>query len=132
MNEKDLWQMVRKNIPGHLIRIENLVTRGVPDVHACHNGKHVWLELKIGSGNTVYFQNSQIAFFHEAKKHKEPVKIFMRKNELLYLIDSTIFINSVYKPIKGDRVAFNINELSKAFIWGQPWKWKDIAQRIYE
>jgi len=101
-------------------------------VHACHNGKHVWLELKIGSGNTVYFQNSQIAFFHEAKKHKEPVKIFMRKNELLYLIDSTIFINSVYKPIKGDRVAFNINELSKAFIWGQPWKWKDIAQRIYE
>ena len=132
MNEKDLWQMVRKNIPGHLIRIENLVTRGVPDVHACHKGKHEWFELKIGSGNTVYFQNSQIAFFHVAKKHKEPVKIFMRKNELLYLIDSTIFINSVYKPIKGDRVAFNINELSKAFIWGQPWKWKDIAQRIYE
>ena len=124
--------MVRKNIPGHLIRIENLVTRGVPDVHACHNGKHVWLELKIGSGNTVYFQNSQIAFFHEAKKHKEPVKILMRKNELLYLINSEIFTNSVYKPIKGDRVAFNINELSKAFIWGQPWKLKDIAQRIYE
>ena len=101
-------------------------------MHGCHNGKHVWLELKIGSGNTVYFQNSQIAFFHEAKKHKEPVKIFMRKNELLYLINSEIFTNSVYKPIKGDRVAFNINELSKAFIWGQPWKWKDIAQRIYE
>ena len=132
MNEKDLWQLVKKYIPGHLIRIENISTKGVPDVHACHNGKSVWIELKIGAGNTVYFQSSQVAFFHEAKKHKEICKVLMRKNELLYLINSEIFINSVYKSIKGDRVGFNINELSKAFIWGQPWKWNEIAQKIYE
>ena len=64
--------------------------------------------------------------------HKEICKVLMRKNELLYLINSEIFINSVYKSIKGDRVGFNINELSKAFIWGQPWKWNEIAQKIYE
>ena len=132
MNEKDLWQLVKKYIPGHLIRIENISTKGVPDIHACHNGKSVWIELKIGAGNTVYFQSSQVAFIHEAKKHKETCKVLMRKNELLYLINSEIFLNSVYKSIKGDRVGFNINELSKAFIWGQPWKWNEIAQKIYE
>jgi len=132
MGEKDLWRLIKQKIPGHLIRIENIVGRGIPDLHACHNGKNLWLELKMGKGNSVQFQNSQIAFFHEAKKHNETCKVFMRKNELLYLINSEIFINSVYKIVKGDRVSFNIDGLSQASIWGQPWKWNEIAQKIYE
>ena len=56
----------------------------------------------------------------------------MRKNDLLYLINSEVIINSVYKSIKGDRVSININELSNAWIWGMPWNWKEIVQRIYE
>ena len=127
MTEKELWQLIKRNVPGHLIRIENLVGAGVPDLHLTHKGKAVWVELKI-----VQFQSSQIAFFNESKKHGGNIKIIMRKNDLLYLIDSEIIINSVYKSIKGDRVSININELSKAWIWGMPWNWKDIVQRIYE
>ena len=92
----------------------------------------MWLELKIGKGNNVQFQNSQIAFFAEAKKHGSTCKVLMRKNDLLYLINSEVIINSVYKSIKGDRVSININELSNAWIWGMPWKWNEIIQRIYE
>ena len=132
MSEKELWLLIKRNVPGHLIRIENLVGAGVPDLHLTHRSKTVWVELKIGKGNNVQFQNSQIAFFNEAKKHGGNIKIIMRKNDLLYLIDSEIIINSVYKSIKGDRVSININELSKAWIWGMPWNWKDIVQRIYE
>ena len=132
MNEAELWKLLKKNVPGHMVRIENLVGRGVPDVHACHRGKTLWLELKIGKGNNVQFQNTQIAFFNEAKKHGANCKVLMRKNDLLYLINSDVIINSVYKSIKGDRVSININELSKAWIWGMPWKWNEIIQRIYE
>ena len=92
----------------------------------------MWLELKIGKGNNVQFQNSQIAFFAEARKHGSNCKVLMRKNDLLYLINSEVIINSVYKSIKGDRVSININELSKAWIWGMSWKWNEIVQRIYE
>jgi penicillin-binding protein-related factor A (putative recombinase) len=87
--------------------------------------------LKIGKGNNVQFQSSQIAFFHEAKKHKAIVKVLMRKNDLIYLIDSNVIINSVYKVIKGDRVSLQISELSKAFIWGAPWNWREITKKIY-
>lgn len=132
MSEKELWQLIKRNVPGHLIRIENLVGAGVPDLHLTHKGKTVWLELKIGKGNNVQFQNSQIAFFAEAKKHGSTCKVLMRKNDLLYLINSEVIINSVYKSIKGDRVSININELSNAWIWGMPWNWKEIVQRIYE
>ena len=132
MSEKELWQLIKRNVPGHLIRIENLVGAGVPDLHLTHKGKTVWLELKIGKGNNVQFQNTQIAFVNEAKKHGGNIKILMRKNDLLYLINSEVIINSVYKSIKGDRVSININELSNAWIWGMPWNWKDIVQRIYE
>ena len=92
----------------------------------------MWLELKIGKGNNVLFQNTQIAFFNEARNHGANCKVLMRKNDLLYLINSDVIINSVYKTIKGDRVSININELSKAWIWGMPWKWNEIVQRIYE
>jgi hypothetical protein len=132
MSEKELWQLIRRNVPGHLLRIENLIGAGIPDCHLTHKGKQVWLELKIGKGNNVQFQNSQIAFFAEAKKHSSTCKVLMRKNDLLYLINSEVIINSVYKSIKGDRVSININELSNAWIWGMPWNWKEIVQRIYE
>ena len=60
MSEKELWQLIRRNVPGHLLRIENLIGAGIPDSHLTHKGKQVWLELKIGKGNNVQFQNSQI------------------------------------------------------------------------
>lgn len=130
--EKDLWKLLREKVQGHLVRIENITTRGVPDLHACHQGKTVWIELKIGSSNTVYFQNSQIGFIGEAEKHGEKVKVLMRKDNLLYLIDGNILLNLVAKKVGDDKISFKINELSRAYIWGEPWKWSEITQRIYE
>ena len=132
MTEKDLWQLIRKNIPGHLCRIENLGMAGVPDIHACYRGVMVWLELKIASGQTVYFQSSQLAFMQEAKKNRENVKVLIRKNELLYLIRSNILIKEVYNSINSDKIKFNLSEFSRAYVWGKPWRWNEITQKIYE
>jgi hypothetical protein len=49
--ESDLWGWLNrpaKKYKGrlHLLRIENLVGSGVPDVEGCLNGNHFWIELK--------------------------------------------------------------------------------------
>lgn len=46
--EKDFWATVRKHLGphGHLVRIEDLLAEGVPDVNYCINGAEGWLELK--------------------------------------------------------------------------------------
>jgi|TARA_A100000172_G_scaffold81078_1_gene72829 penicillin-binding protein-related factor A (putative recombinase) len=132
MREKDLWALFKKNIPGHLVRIENIVTKGVPDVHCSRNGKSVWVELKITNGTRVYFQPSQIAFFEEAKKHQEIVKVFVRHKNLLYLINTTTLLKMVYEVNKSDKITYDISQLAKAHIWGQPYDWKEIYRKLYD
>lgn len=132
MKETELWSLLRQKIPGHLVRIENLVTKGVPDVHCCYQGKHTWLELKIASGNYVYFQSSQIAFMADVIKHKENMKVLMRKKELIYVINPNVIINSCKTEQKNDKVQIEIKNLSSASIWGQPWRWDEIVKEIYD
>jgi penicillin-binding protein-related factor A (putative recombinase) len=48
MSEKSLWQTIRREMGhmGHLVRVENTVERGTPDVNGCIMGIEFWLELK--------------------------------------------------------------------------------------
>lgn len=57
MSEKSLWTHTRKHVqetiqkiykkaPYHIMRIENAVYSGTPDVNICVDGKETWLELK--------------------------------------------------------------------------------------
>ena len=50
MTEALLWQLIKRNITGHLIRIENTSGSGTPDVNACDEGNEVWIELKLAKG----------------------------------------------------------------------------------
>ena len=66
------------------------------------------------------------------KKNRENVKVLIRKNELLYLIRSNILIIEVYNSLYSDKIKFNLSEFSRAYIWGKPWRWNEITQKIYE
>lgn len=49
MTEKSLWTWVKGNAPKtwHLVRVENSLTAGTPDVNYCsHSGMEGWVELK--------------------------------------------------------------------------------------
>ena len=46
MSEAALWRRVRKGLPGHLVRVENAVEAGTPDVNYCIDGAEGWIELK--------------------------------------------------------------------------------------
>ena len=52
---------------------------------------------------------------------KEVEKIDKCENEL----DDCNSINS-------DKIKFNLSEFSRAYIWGKPWRWSEITQKIYE
>jgi hypothetical protein len=45
--EQRFWQWLRPYIPGDVVRIENTVSNGFPDVNICLNGIETWLELKV-------------------------------------------------------------------------------------
>jgi hypothetical protein len=46
--EKSLWSRLRACMAwGHILRIENSVQEGTPDVNGCCNGIEFWVELKV-------------------------------------------------------------------------------------
>lgn len=47
--EQKFWQLLKPHVPGHVNRIENSTSNGIPDVNYCYKGQEVWLELKAGS-----------------------------------------------------------------------------------
>lgn len=50
--ETAFWSFLRERITvGHVIRIENGISSGLPDVNWCVYGHEVWIELKITKEN---------------------------------------------------------------------------------
>ena len=46
-NEAKLWLRIKNlKLKAHFTRIESSTLNGIPDVNACDNGAHYWLELK--------------------------------------------------------------------------------------
>jgi hypothetical protein len=46
-SEKQFWNLLRDKLPiNKMYRVENKVTKGMPDIHYIHEGKSGWIELK--------------------------------------------------------------------------------------
>ena len=100
--EKNLWLLLRKNLPQiHLQRIETGMTgAGVPDVNGCAKGKEFWVELKeIHSGNALTLRPMQISWLAKRALHGGQVFVMARKNKeiKLYHIDSLTGIKELVK-----------------------------------
>lgn len=46
----------------HVVAIENNIGRGMPDLNICHDGKEVWVELKVFSIGRVLIRPEQYAW----------------------------------------------------------------------
>ncbi len=58
--EAKFWNWLKPHLKGHVQRIENSIERGTPDVNICHEGKEIWLELKVPkSSNCVDIRKEQ-------------------------------------------------------------------------
>jgi hypothetical protein len=52
--ESKLFDRIKKNIKNvHFTRIESSTVNGIPDVHACAEGKSFWIELKSNTYQTL-------------------------------------------------------------------------------
>ena len=133
MLESSLWQLVKRNLPGHVIRVENTSGSGTPDVNACLNGKDVWVELKMAKGKWVHFRTSQVAWITKrAIGQTGSCKILVRKDDTLMLIQGSDLIKSLQHavPNKDKSCKIPIAEIiSENFV--KPWHWPTITEKVY-
>jgi hypothetical protein len=132
--EAALWQLVKKNISGHLIRVENTAGSGTPDVHACYKGRETWIELKLAHGNFISFRASQISFF--AKRcilQYGKVKVLWRKKDEICVADGMSVMDALENAVAlpDGSVKIPIADIThQKFL--KPWKWYEITEKVYK
>lgn len=62
VTESDIWNRIKKWLPGYSVRLENSISAGMADVLWCPLGKSIFLELKVQEGPFIYVRNSQFVF----------------------------------------------------------------------
>jgi len=124
--------LLKHNLPGHVVRVENLAGPGAPDVNACYKSSEVWLELKVGKGNWVHFRSAQIAWYQQRLAHAGNVKIIMRKGDLIYVIEAktVLELKEYMVANKDSSVRVPIDKLS-GYVATKPFPWSTIIEKIY-
>lgn len=106
--EQKFWQLLKPHIPGHVQRIENSTSVGIPDVNFAYNGKETWLELKAGSK----LRDSQKIWHQQRTIQGSRVLVVERLGDIIY----------ISKPTGNE-----IGEYSLLWKESKPWSWKLIV-----
>jgi hypothetical protein len=61
-------QLEKANKTIHLVRVENLIGQGTPDLNCCYDGVEFWLELKADDGRIPRLSKYQIAWHYRRYK----------------------------------------------------------------
>lgn len=136
MLESRLWTLVKANLPGHLIRIENVAGNGQPDVNGCYLGSEAWVELKVSKGNYLFFRTSQLAFFQKRTKENGRVFVLARVGDMIHVFPAKHLLDVLdhVEPVKGQegkacKIKWEI--IPGVSVFGKPYKWDNIADIIY-
>jgi uncharacterized protein YbaA (DUF1428 family) len=60
--EQKFSKWLRGKLPGHCLRVENVLERGTPDINWCHESMDCWIETKIMSDGKCYISPEQYAW----------------------------------------------------------------------
>tara|TARA_B100000287_G_scaffold365834_1_gene360764 strand:+ start:30284 stop:30706 length:423 start_codon:yes stop_codon:yes gene_type:complete len=134
MSEAALWQLAKKGIFGHLIRIENTSGSGTPDVHACFKGHETWIELKTAKGKWLHFRSSQISWFHKrVVGHGGACAVLWRDKDELCIADARNICCKLHYAIPAkDRKSCKIPiEKIEHEKFKKPWNWQKISEKLY-
>ena len=94
--EQKLFQDLKKQLEKakkqiHLVRVENLIEQGTPDLNCCYEGVEFWLELKADDGRIPRLSKYQIAWHY--RRHKAGGKSWIlqrtQKDERLKLFEGS-------------------------------------------
>jgi len=95
-DEKAVYALNKKRIPGHWTRIESWTTRGIPDSHVCRNGVCAWFENKVGylrkDGIFLFkLKRSQYAWLTRAWQDNCPAWVCVAVNDDLFYLSARFF-----------------------------------------
>lgn len=128
-----MWAQVKAKLPGHLNRIENIVSAGIPDVNACHQGREAWIELKVAKGNSVHFRSAQLAWFAKRLAAGGNIKVLYRKGDSLYVVPAKNVLDAEpYYQANADKSIRVYYEKLGGIKYDMPFSWPEIAETIYE
>ena len=118
-NEKTFWDLIRKNIKSppdtHLVRIENAVYSGTPDVSYCIDGKEGFLELK-------YIEEYP-------KRESTVVAVDVRQAQRTWLHDRNIAGGRCYLAMSvKNKDIYIFDGLQAAMFLGKSWKKEDLKK----
>lgn len=135
MSESNLWTRTRDGLKsyGHLIRVENMLEAGTPDVNYCLHKSDGWVELKHAKkparDSTVVFKSQrgldpeQITWIMLRRRAGGRVFVFIQVGDDLLLFDGLIApqLNTL-----------TFNEMVMAAMWHRhgnmsPQLWKDLS-----
>lgn len=130
MTESDFWLQVKANLPGHMVRIENLAGIGTPDVNACHDGSECWLELKVAKGHQIYFRSAQIVFMTRRVAEGGRVFVLVKYGDNLLLLtgESLVSVSDKMEVVKKGVMKLHINDIRESYMFTG---WQGIADIIY-
>ena len=133
MKEASLWVLIRSKLPGHVQRIENLVTPGAPDVNACYQGRETWIELKVAKGNWIHFRNSQLAWFAKRTVAGGSVKVLYRKGDTICILPAqNVLAAQEYYQANPDKSIRVLYDKLGGVNYDKPFDWVAITEKIYE
>lgn len=90
--------------------IESNTVLGFPDLHVIYQGRASLLELKSSKTNTLYYQKTQIAWFHQAHSYEFDVPtLSIINNKEIYLSEFTW--NTPLVPSGDRKIAMKLSDL---------------------
>jgi hypothetical protein len=97
--EQLFWTYLHDNaiLRGHVLRIENKIGAGTPDVNLCDHGRETWIELKVGDPKSLVtrlLEPEQIAW-HMARVVYGQGSVFVLTlhNDVVYLHRAVANVN---------------------------------------
>lgn len=61
-DEQKFSAWLRGKLPGHVVRLENSIGAGMPDINWCYGGREVWIETKILRAGHAKLEREQYAW----------------------------------------------------------------------
>ncbi len=142
MTEKSFWEGcvkpgLERSCPGiHINRIENVVGNGIADFNACHKGREIWVELKIGVADRIRVRNAQLIW--HAKRIVAGGKSFfiVRKGEEVRIYLSSTIVQLSRKPehvigSDGKAMSLMVPRDLALFVTGKPFDWDGIRDAMF-
>ena len=103
MSEKNFWSYMRGSIPLKMYRVENKVSKGMPDIHFVKSGNSGWIELKFvksfepNKKINIGLKQEQHIWLKEYKSKRGKCWILLKADNTILLFDGAEDLTKSYK-----------------------------------